>query len=470
MEKEETLYMNEKLSEIKANSNRARFCIALALSVLIWIPVYTLKIPAIYLSFASLIWILALLFAVRNTRKTISYVIVFIALWFSLTAKSFGTYGQNLSEFGPGLLTALCIFPAFLIDGLATRKYKRFVLTLVFPVLYTYLAYLAARFSINAGLRLDIYMLPFLAPFQLVAVIGSYGFTFLVAWFCSCIIFLLMSEKKNIKAVSLVCPAALTIIACIFGAIRLGTTKNPDFTFKAAYANGPYRGEFQDEDYEVEYEEMIKYLYDTVTEAKNEGAKFIAYSEEAFGLEASSYDNMITYARSLARENQIDILLGTEKWFDNTDELSENAILWINSDGEIVMTALKSNLIPNLETKDYKAGKQEVSYVDLIVDGKNVRISMAVCFDGDFSIYTSKMDPETDLFVLPSWDWDVVRMKHYLSVSYIPVQSHVTLFKPTYDGFTFVEDPYGRMVYEEKSEEYLNHQMHIVTIPVYNLE
>ncbi|MBQ0141504.1 MAG: hypothetical protein KBT06_01675, partial [Prevotellaceae bacterium] len=146
------------------------------------------------------------------------------------------------------------------------------------------------------------------------------------------------------------------------------------------------------------------------------------------------------------------------------------AILWINSDGEIVVTALKSNLIPNLETKDYKTGKQEVSYVNLMVDGKSVRISMAVCFDGEFSLLTRKMDPETDLFVLPSWDWDTIRMKHYLSASYIPVQSHVTLFKPTYDGFTFVEDPYGRMVYEEKGEEYLDHQMHIVTIPVYDLK
>ena len=462
--------MNEEHSEIKAKNNRSGSAIALVLSVLIWIPVYTLKIPAVYLSFASLIWVSALLFAVRNTSGIISHVIVFIVLWFSLTAKSFGTYGQNLGEFGPSLLTALCIFPAFLTDGLVTRKNRSFVLTLVFPVLYTFLAYLAARFRINSGLRLDIYMLPFLAPFQLVAVGGSYGFTFLVSWLCSCILFLLISEKKNIKAVAWTCPAALIIIACIFGAIRLGTAKDPDYTFKAAYANGPYRGGFQDEDYDVEYEKMTRYLCDTVSEAKKEGAKFIAYSEEAFGLDADSYDNMITYARSLARENQIDILLGTEKWFDDTDELSENAIRWINSDGEIVMTALKSNLIPNLETRYYKAGKQEVSYVDLMVDGKNVRISMAVCFDGDFSLFTRKMDPETDLFVLPSWDWDTIRMKHYLSAAYIPVQSHVTLFKPTYDGFTFLEDPYGRMVYEEKDEEYLDHQMHIVTIPVYDLK
>ena len=110
MDEEKTLYMNEKRSEIKANNNRTGFAIALVLSVLIWIPVYAFNIPAVYLSFASLIWILALIFAVRNTRGIISYVIVFIALWFSLTAKSFGTYGQNFGEFGPSLLTALCIF------------------------------------------------------------------------------------------------------------------------------------------------------------------------------------------------------------------------------------------------------------------------------------------------------------------------------------------------------------------------
>ena len=55
MAEEKTLYMNEKCSEIKANNNRTGFAIALVLSVLIWIPVYTLKIPAVYLSFASLI-------------------------------------------------------------------------------------------------------------------------------------------------------------------------------------------------------------------------------------------------------------------------------------------------------------------------------------------------------------------------------------------------------------------------------
>lgn len=77
--------------------------------------------------------------------------------------------------------------------------------------------------------------------------------------------FLLISEKKNIKAVAWTCPAALIIIACIFGAIRLGTAKDPDYTFKAAYANGPYRGGFQDEDYDVEYEIMTRYLCDTVS-------------------------------------------------------------------------------------------------------------------------------------------------------------------------------------------------------------
>ena len=53
MDEEKTLYMNEKRSEIKAKNSRAVFAIALVLSVLIWIPVYTLKIPAVYLSFAS---------------------------------------------------------------------------------------------------------------------------------------------------------------------------------------------------------------------------------------------------------------------------------------------------------------------------------------------------------------------------------------------------------------------------------
>ena len=463
--------MNEEHSEIKAKNNRSGSAIALVVSVLIWIPVYTLKIPAVYLSFASLIWILALIFAVRNTRGIISYAIVFIALWFSLTAKSFGTYGQNLGEFGPSLVTALCIFPAFLTDGLVTRKNKSFVLTLVFPVLYTFLAYLAARFRINSGLRLDIYMLPFLAPFQLVAVGGSYGFTFLVSWICSCIVFLFMREKRDAKTVAWICPATLIVIACVFGAVRLGTSKEPTFTFKAAYANGPYRGGFEEGEYcDVDYEVMTAYLSDTVTKAKEEGAEFISYTEEAFGLEAKYYDKLIAYAQSLAKENQICILMGLEKWFDDWDELSENTILWINSDGELEMTALKSNLIPKLESEEYKAGKQEVSYVDLMVDGHMVRISMAICYDGDFSLFTGKMDPDTDLFVLPSWDWKTIRMKHYLTASYIPLQSHVTLFKPSYDGFTFVEDPYGRMVYEEHGEEYLDNRMHIVTIPIYDLK
>ena len=433
--------------------------------IFIWIPTC---LPGgdnpLYLMVSTWIWLHCLLILERNAKKLYNYLFLFIALWISLAFNNFGTYGSTFIQFVLNLINCIIVFPAFLIDNLLNRKFNNFLMTLVFPILFLLFSFISLFFNIGTNLRIDIFQGILIVPYQIVSVIGAFGMSFLITWICTCIIYIFKNRKNYRKLIkAIICPIIIIFI-WIFGFVRLKTIPKEDFSFNMAYAIGPYRGDFL-EDYNISYEEQVEYFTSTCKKAAEEGAKLIVYTEESFYMLDNEYERFITLVKNMSKDNNIDILLGVEK--DNYYSMDINEILWATSNGEIKIEYKKSRLIPVLESRDYEVGDNIIPYIDFPIDGHIVRISMCICFDGHNPLYTYSMNPETNVFILPAWEWDIIQEKARLSTTYIPVQNHVTFVKVVYDGYSFVTDPYGREIYIEKNNNFNNSYLKIINIPVY---
>ncbi len=433
------------------------------LSILVWIPTSFFGLDnRIYMMIASWIFMPCLIYCSRKASRVWEYAIAFCSIWFSLTLVHYGLYGTGFLELLPNLICTLIIFPAFLSDSLLHHKYNNFLLTLVFPFLYTSLSIVLSFLHIGVCFRIDMFSSILIIAYQIVSLIGSYGLTFVIQWII-CSIFYIAENRKNIQKlkVTLVCPSIITAIL-VFGFIRFYTAPQADLTFKIAYAVGPYRGDFI-HSVDVSYDDNVSYFKTSCKSAADQGATLVAYTEEAFYFVKEDADNFVTIAKNEAINNNISILLCIET-LDN-EEISQNKIIWIDSMGEIKANYLKSHLIPVLES-DYQFGDNVIPYVDFDVDGRNVRISMCICYDSDDPLYTYTLNRDTDVFIVPSWDWELIRQKHTNSTAYVSLQNHVTFVKIAYDGWSSVIDPYGRKYYHEKVDTH-DTNVHLMDVPVY---
>ena len=199
---------------------------------------------------------------------------------------------------------------------------------------------------------------------------------------------------------------------------------------------------------DASYSENETYLTRTAKEAAENGAKLIAYAEEAFIITYEEEKVLTDKAVSAARDNNIFILL----CLDSEDEEGAwvNKAVFIDNEGNILSDYLKTNMIPVIED-DYKAGDGVIPCNQITIDGQERNVSYSICYDATFPTYILTMDEKTDLFINPSWDWAEIDDINYRLQAISAIESGVVLFKPTVDGVSIVTDPYGNLSYKEST-------------------
>lgn len=251
----------------------------------------------------------------------------------------------------------------------------------------------------------------------------------------------------------------------LLGAVRLSTAPLAGPVIPMAYASGPQKIYYENpsKDSGV-YEDLEEYLERSVKEAAEHGAKLIAYAEEAFMLfTPEEEDTFLKKAREEARKNHMFLLIG----LDSLDEAwtPVNKAVMIDPEGKILSEYIKTNLIPYIETGVYKKGDGKIPSEHIAIEGNDLVISYTICYDATFAPFLLTMDPETILFVNPSWDWKEIVDLNYRLQGLSAVQAGVVLFKPTVDGWSIVTDPYGRVSYKEKYIGGDYDQVHYVDVP-----
>lgn len=285
---------------------------------------------------------------------------------------------------------------------------------------------------------------------QSAAFVGDVFISFSVAFVPSVIVYMII-KRENRKMIRW----GTAVLACymilfLAGGVRYTFSPVKYPAIHMAYASGPQKTYYEEpSETDPEYEENVQYLRRTTAEAAGNGAKLIAYAEEAFIVNGEEEEELTREACAAAEENDIFILLS----LDVTDKDGNylNKAVLIDNEGKQLSEYLKTNLIPVIEAEDYVAGDGDIPSNRVVIDGHELVISYTVCYDATFSDYLITMDEETDLFINPSWDWEEIVDLNYRMQGLNAIENGVVMFKPTVDGWSMVTDPYGRVVYKEST-------------------
>ena len=126
----------------------------------------------------------------------------------------------------------------------------------------------------------------------------------------------------------------------------------------------------------------------------------------------------------------------------------------INSDVE-----LKDRLVAiNRVTKVTKGGRTFTFAAIVVVgdgnvpnlnvtlpSGNKIKLATVICMDSNFTWFIrSKVDNDTELLIVPTWDWKPIDKFHNNWTLYRSIENGFTIVRSTYDGYSAVFGPYGQ--------------------------
>lgn len=375
----------------------------------------------------------------------------------------YGSFESALVNIGVFLIFGLIWYGIFLITAYVMNRWNHSILTLFFPCLWSilYLAVTLLRFPSVA--RFDMMFVSMKVLILAERVLGSYGLSFFILWVISLLTFAICRRRKIAAIVAAVITLVLFSIGFFF---YVGRHDEKLDTIPVAYTMGPYCGSFTNY-VDIPYEENVACMQKAVKEAAAQGAKILAFSEEAFSMEETQMWDFLGLCQEAASENNIVLLVGLDiSDTDNSDDgKSKNLLVCIDQNGEILGDYLKTKLIPLIES-DYLPGDGTIPSHTLDIDGKSVTISYLICYDSNFPQYVKQIDSETDLLILPSWDWKPVTQLHSMICRTIAIENHVSVLKPTYDGKSVAINPNGKVIYRSYTSRSGYEAIHIVDMPV----
>ena len=357
------------------------------------------------------------------------------------------------------IVLALAMFLPFLLDRVFLMYSRGPFVLLAFPAMRIAIE----RFIIGQQFNLALSQFGNKWLIQSVAVLGDVFITFMVAFVPSVLIWVLLhrDDRKIIRTGRIVLAACALVF--VLGGIRYHTAPDPHDPVLMAYASGPQKTYYEDPSEEdPDYNENAAYLRKTASEAAANGARLMAYAEEAFMVTGDERDRLLNEAMDLAKENDLFILICLDT--EDEDGNYKNEAVFIDSEGQQLSEYAKTNLIPVIED-EYVAGDGVIPSNYVTIDGVDRVISYTVCYDATFSKYLLTMDEKTDLFINPSWDWDEIDDLNYRMQGISAIAGGVVLFKPTVDGWSIVSDPFGRVTYKENTLRMDYDQVYYTSVP-----
>ena len=399
------------------------------------------------------IYITCFLFFTRTIEKKREW--IFFGLMFLTSCELryigfLGDTGEMFDLYSALLLIVLAsatIIPYF-VDFFYLKMGHGVLKVLAFPLTRL----MAERFLIGQQFNISLTQFGNKPLIQSVPFWGDVFVSFIVAFLASAVVYMVIRRDSKIMVRTGVITLIVYAVLLIIGGIRYETSHNRGKSILMAYASGPQKSYYENPSEEDPgYEDNVLYIERTASEAAANGAKLIAYAEEAFIISSTGEeDDFLEVVERAARENDIYILVCLDVFSGEEDYWYNKAAL-ISNEGEYLSDYLKTYLIPVVEDSEYIEGNGEIPSNHVIIDGEEHVISYSICYDATFSNYMLTSDKDTDIFINPSWDWDEIDDLNYRLQGMSAVASGVSLFKPTVDGWSIVTDAYGRVTYKEST-------------------
>ncbi len=402
--------------------------------------------------FTAWIWPFCLLFFMRSSSRTSSDALAYGLLAMCAVIKSYGLFAIPVADILISIIIGTVNFLPFWIDKRLSHKLSGITRTLVLPSAYAAIEVIESILPFSVLDSVGATQATNLALVQIASVFGSYGVTFLVIWFASALYELLNTENSVRRRVcSAACYAVVLCAALIFGAVRLGAPAQATQSISVAMATGPYIGEFGDYfESTLPFEENTSSMRQTAKTAAEGGADILLFCEEAFCISDGEESRFIEEAQSAAKEYAMPMILAEEVTDDNGDNdgRSDNKILFIDANGNVVWSYNKNKLVPVVETMEVTQGFDAVPLFTFATkDGVTAKLASLICMDGDFPQYVrSSLSADTDILLIPTWDWEVVRIRHAEWTTLRAVENGIALVRSTADGISLAADKCGRVL------------------------
>lgn len=342
------------------------------------------------------------------------------------------------------LLFSLLRYASFVLNRIMVRKTGSLFAVFIFPVFATLVEFLINKSGIGNFLNpvTAVYDIPVLL--QGVHVIGEAGMTFLLFMFYA-FLFAAVALPGKKRIVSL-CIAVLTAAAPIaYGVNRLTAETETLGTIKAAMAY-TYKIDFfgGDDGSLRSAETQMTALKDEMRQAVIDGADIFLCHEEYLCVSEEDWDVCKQQAAAICRELSLPLMLTAD--IKIKDSKGQNRAAIIDGNGDLLLDVEKTSLVPLIESTNYIEGTGRLITIPLRIGDRVYQTSVAICFDANDYFLCKSLAQDTELLFVPAWEWDNVNLVQVRNICARAVEAGLTMVKPTYDGFSTVIDPLGRII------------------------
>jgi apolipoprotein N-acyltransferase len=401
----------------------------------------------------------------RTRRPLIGFVGVWVA---SAVAAAFFLYESGLDVLGPVLLLCLTLSTVltlpYLVDRLVAPRLSvasPLAATLVFPLSRVGAEYAIATLSPAGNIfgSLAATQHDNLPLLQVAAVTGSYGVTFLIAWFAAACngAWEHRVSWPRIRTSALTYGILLALVV-IGGGIRLAAFPPSATAVRVAgispsasataHRSTVLKGFTSLADAGQADPAVLRPIFAAVNDgllAASErearaGARVIAWPEAGAAILADDKADLITRAGTLARNHGVYLAMGLGVLNRQAPFLRNQAIL-LDPQGNIVWTYDKARPVPGLD--DLMPGDGRVPTVDTPYG----RLATLICFDADFPTLARQGGRHgVDLMLVPSNDWREFGGVHTRKATLRAIENGYSLVRPDSNGLAQTVDYQGRVL------------------------
>lgn len=405
-----------------------------------------------------------ILFSARLAGTRREYLMVLFAETLCHFARYCTNYGETPAALaGMAMLTLLISLFRTLImvaDSRVMHKKSGLAAVLIYPALTLILEAAFDRTAFGNAINPVTFLYSFPAFLQTAAVLTEYGMTFLLLLAVSVSVY--VAQRKKAEVPSVILCAVLLILSVLPGSIRFkdipeGASGNIRVAFVTS-AECPFYDSI------ISDQEDIDQFIGSVERASADNADLLMSVEEHLTVERKDLEAVLGRISSAARAGRIYVLAGFE--VKNGEDKEDNLAYMFDRDGRIICEYKKNTLVPFIEAPFFNEGDGKLAEFVIEAGVKSYNAAMGICFDGNNGFLMSQMNDETDILLLPAWEWPSVNVEQLRNNRITPVRNGVTLIKAVQDGFHVAVDPYGRLLFKTGTlGRYLEYD--ITDIPIY---
>jgi apolipoprotein N-acyltransferase len=356
-------------------------------------------------------------------------------------------------------ITLVAVAP-FVVDRLIATRNSGWITTLIFPLAWVTFDFAQTRLAPGGSWESIAYSqygnLPLM---QLAAFTGTWGITFLIAWFASILNWgweqKFLWSTIRVPALTFVGVCSLVLIA---GGIRIVRAHKDGQSVRAAAVSFP-AGIFQpgertriaegriDATDRAVIEEKLSRLHQSFLERtrveSRGGAKLVAWPETNLLVLQEDEPSFLEHARKVAVEERIYLAMGLGTVHVGNAKPLENKIVMIDPAGQTIFSYEKSHPVPGWEESIMVTGDGRLPVVATDLG----RVGSAICFDADFPEYLRQLGrARTDLMVLPVNDWAAIKYQHFAMTAFRAIENGIPILRAASSGVSGAFDAWGRVV------------------------